>query len=114
MFRAKSWDDAVKVYEGMLGLSGGVHAVSYQQIFQGQSFWYFEQASSMVERNQWAGATCILFLIYCTFHVTRLPNSQTLADRFRFDWCHLASMGVLFLLSIGMLGESAEFIYFQF
>jgi D-alanyl-lipoteichoic acid acyltransferase DltB (MBOAT superfamily) len=114
MFRAKSWDDAVKVYEGMLGLSGGLQAVSYQQIFQGQSFWYFDQASSMVERNQWAGVTCILFLAYCTFHVTRLPNSQTLADRFQFDWRHLASMAVLFLLSIGMLGESAEFIYFQF
>ena len=114
IFRASRWEDAIKVYRGMLGLDGSGGWASFQLLFQDQPFWYFHHAASMAEKNIWATLTCLAMILYCTFHVARLPNSNTLANRFRHDRGHLLAMVLMALLSIGLLSNPREFIYFQF
>ncbi|MGI9285526.1 MAG: MBOAT family O-acyltransferase [Pseudomonadales bacterium] len=114
VFRATHWEDATKVYKGMLGLTGNGNWASFHTLFQGDAFWYFAYADSLLQKNIWATTTCLALIAYFVLHVALLPNSNTLTDRFKYDWRHLASIVLLAFTAISMLSNPSEFIYFQF
>ena len=114
IFRATQWNDVEKVYAGMLGLSGVGDWASFAKLYAGNPFWYFSYAADAAQKNVWATVTCLALIGYFIFHVTRLPNSNTLADRFQPGGrTLLATVGML-LVAISLLSSPSEFIYFQF
>lgn len=114
IFRATQWSDVVKVYSGMLGLSGIGGWVSFGKLFRGQPFWYFSYASDLAQKNIWATLTCVILIAYFIFHIARLPNSNSLAERFVPDTKHLVATIGMLLAAILLLSSPSEFIYFQF
>jgi hypothetical protein len=114
IFRAVDWQDALKVYKGMLGLSGTELWASMATFFASGPFWYFAYAQGPEQKNMVATLTCLGLLAYGLVHVSLLPNSNTLADRFSPDWRHLGAAFCLLLAAILLLSNPSEFIYFQF
>ena len=114
IFRSLHWQDAIKVYQGMLGLSGVELWASVTTLFQAQPYWYFAFVRGLEQKNVLATITCLALLVYGLVHVALFPNSNTLADRFTYSWRHLAAMLCLLLSSIMLLSNPSEFIYFQF
>lgn len=107
-FRARTWQDAVKVLKGMLGLSGIVLPdffasklvfLSRFQIRFGDLFWEIK----------------ILSLIGLLFFIVLLfKNSNQVAKKFKPNWVNAAF--AWFLISISLMGMSqvSEFLYFNF
>ncbi|MFT5482365.1 MAG: alginate O-acetyltransferase complex protein AlgI [Halieaceae bacterium] len=114
IFRATQWDDAVKVYRGLLGMSGVEPWASFTKLYQGQPFWFFSYADNLAEKNMLATITCATLIGFFIYHVARLPNSNTLADRFTTNGKYLGATVVMLLTAIMMLSNPSEFIYFQF
>jgi alginate O-acetyltransferase complex protein AlgI len=114
IFRSVQWQDAVKVYKGMLGLTGVNGWVSVPSLFDTQPFWYFSFAQGAEQKAIVASITCLLFVLYGLAHVSLLPNSNSLADRFTYSWRHLGAVLCLLFIGIMLLSNPSEFIYFQF
>jgi hypothetical protein len=94
-FRASTWDDALKVLKGMLGLSGfelGRHAL----------------AALQGDGNTWLILTAALILAL----VGR--NSVQLTESFRPDWKHCAFTALVACYALFNLSKVSEFLYFQF
>jgi D-alanyl-lipoteichoic acid acyltransferase DltB (MBOAT superfamily) len=114
IFRATQWSDALKVYQGMLGLSGIEPLISMARIYGAQTFWFFSYASAGQERTVLATLTCVVAVVLFILHVALLPNSNQLADRFQLTWRHLVATVLMLTAPITMLSNPSEFIYFQF
>jgi D-alanyl-lipoteichoic acid acyltransferase DltB (MBOAT superfamily) len=108
VFRARDFGDAVKVLQGMAGLSGWVP--------QGFAGWGAgTQAAIAAALAPIAGGWTTLAMIALFLVVAlRLKNSIELGESFRLNLVTLAA--VVFLLGAGIyrLGLRSEFLYFQF
>ena len=114
IFRSLQWQDAAKVYKGMLGMTGVEGWVSVPSLFGSQPFWYFSFLQGAELKAMAASITCLLFVLYGIAHVSLLPNSNSLTDRFTYSWHHLGAVLCLLFISIMLLSNPSEFIYFQF
>ncbi len=114
IFRALEWQDVEKIYQGMLGLSGLEVGNIVATLYQKQPFWYFSAFGAVVGKNLVALITCLGMIAYGIFHVSYLPNSNTLADRLTFTWRQILGVSCMLTISIAMLSNPSEFIYFQF
>lgn len=89
-FRARKWEDALRVLKGMFGLSGG-----------------FQISGEFPDEAVTFVAICLLLVLFAR-------NSTELADRFRPDWKRAAFISVLAAWSLLGLSRVSEFLYFQF
>lgn len=88
-FRAKSFDDAVKVFVGMTGVNG----FALPEAFAGYSF-----------------SLAAVFLLVTVFS----KNSMELAKHFRPTWGYALVAAILWVWSVLSLSRVSEFLYFQF
>ena len=88
-FRARSFDDAVKVYTGMLGLNG----------------YAFPDGMT---------GTAVLWVTLGMAVVFFTPNSMEWKERFRPNWLFTAAALILFGVSLFGFDRVSEFLYFQF
>jgi D-alanyl-lipoteichoic acid acyltransferase DltB (MBOAT superfamily) len=88
-FRARSFDDAVKVYTGMLGLNG----------------YAFPDGMT---------GTAVLWVTLGMAVVLFTPNSMEWKERFRPNWLFTAAALILFGVSLFGFDRVSEFLYFQF
>ena len=95
IFRANSWDDAIKVLSGMVGFSGTY--VSSNSIFLNIEMIYAIPA---------VVASLLIVLIF--------RNSYEQLQEIEMTYKVVALLNVLFLLSFLMLGNKQEFLYFNF
>jgi alginate O-acetyltransferase complex protein AlgI len=114
IFRSLQWEDAARVYRGMLGLGGTDHWISVPTLFDSHPFWFFNYVQGALLKSQVATLSCLLLITYGIVHVALLPNSNQLAQRFSYSWRHLGAVICLLFAAIMLLSNPSEFIYFQF
>ncbi len=89
-FRAKEWDDAIKVVKGMLGLSG------------------FGMTSTFTSSATFVAIGCIcLFVITC-------KNSNQLTEIFKPNYKALFFIVFISMLALLEMSKVSEFLYFNF
>ena len=114
-FRAKEWEDAVKVLSGMVGLSGiKVHSVLYSKLSFLENYGVEFGAYQAIRLP----ALEILWFILGFILVFLFKNSIQIIKGFKTSYKNLLIFIVtLFILAthlIYRLGESSEFLYFNF
>ena len=100
LFVAPSFADAFRVYKGMLNFASlGKNPVEWIK-----SVWHF------IIWHKSSGLRLAAGVVICWF----LPNSKTMAEKFKTNvWTMLYSAGLLFLCLIQM-NKVVQFLYFQF
>jgi D-alanyl-lipoteichoic acid acyltransferase DltB (MBOAT superfamily) len=111
-FRAKEWEDAVKVLRGMVGLSGVVLPEKYVFMFDatydiGIKFGtVFASIHGKAQTTGYIIGTIVLVLI--------TKNSIQLKDNFQTTKLNLLFSLILFFVSLSMMSRISEFLYFNF
>jgi len=96
-FRAKEWDDAIKVLNGMLGFTN-LGSFKTLLLFTG------DQIDSLF--------TILLF--FSTFILLKLKNSNQLVDKFNFQISYILLMSFCFTFALASFNKISEFLYFNF
>jgi D-alanyl-lipoteichoic acid acyltransferase DltB (MBOAT superfamily) len=109
-FRAKEWDDALKVLDGMFFGTVVIPAPLAEKLgFLTQYGVEFGNWLHALNADRWIFA----WIIATSITVFLLKNSMQLRDTFKPDMIHMVST-ILFFLSIFILYRKSEFIYFNF
>ena len=111
-FRAKEWDDAIKVLSGMAGLNGVVF--SDRALYRIESLRPFIDSHSENFGKLIFGSTPISFIIVGIFVVVYYDNVVQLSQKVKFNYKLLI---VLLTITIGTLfnmSKVSEFLYFNF
>lgn len=109
-FRAKTWDDAIKVLAGMFGLSGIKlgNSLAKFSFFQGKGIEFGKLFHDSVERNT-LPLLIILFIVLLT-----AKNSDEMLSKFQPTWkTALFTIGIATYTLLSM-NRVTEFLYFNF
>jgi hypothetical protein len=111
-FRAKEWDDAIKVLSSMISLDNVVLDIKFKDklLFLEDYGIKFAQ----VTKNLGGGSDILNFLIISFFIVLVLKNSMELKNSFKPDILRLLFTTFLFIYSIFYFNKFSEFLYFNF
>lgn len=111
-FRAKTFGDAMKVLEGMIGMNGIVLPESLGQRLRGfQDYGIrFGQCLGNIGGNE---KTIIMILIFLLISLV-YKNSNEMAGQFKPNFSHLIFICTVAVMSILYLGRYSEFLYFRF
>lgn len=110
-FRAKEWEDAVKVLKGMFAFTTIVLPEKYIDSlnFLNQYFTFGEVLKDINGENK-----TITYLILAMILVLCFKNSMQLRDNFKTNIFYLTLTICIFVISIGELSGFSEFLYFNF
>ena len=111
-FRAKEWDDAIKVLSGMVGLSGITFPISL-----GNKLIFLEKYG--VSFGAWinhinGSSDTIKWLILGFIVILAFNNSIEKLNNFKFNFYSLFLSAILFISAILSLHSKSEFLYFNF
>jgi len=111
-FRAKEWEDAIKVLKGMSGLSGIVlpNALSDKVFFLSQYGVEFGDFVKNIQGDKFTFIWIIVGFIVILF----FKNSMEIRDHFILNCKTAVFSGLLFLYAILSLNKVSEFLYFNF
>ncbi|OHB32718.1 MAG: acetyltransferase [Desulfuromonadaceae bacterium GWC2_58_13] len=111
-FRATNFEDALKVFRGMAGLSGIVLPKSLASMVPGlQEFGIsFGRVYPGIDGNSTLTIAIIVFGAIVLF----ARNSNELAERFRPNWSWALYVAALGLVGLSGVTRVSEFLYFQF
>lgn len=103
-FRAKTWDDALKLLKGLFGFNDIlIPRISHASIS-------FKGLNSAFEWN-----IDIVFMLVISFIIILvLKNSNELIKNFKPNYIYLIVISFLAFISILQLGGNSEFLYFRF
>jgi len=111
-FRAKGWDEAMKVLKGMFGLSGFIPAEAYA------NFGLMTVFKSKFGKTVLAGIAgrneTFWFLVVALLFALLLKNSNELTDGFKPTWKTFAFVVIISFYTLLNMGKVSEFLYFQF
>jgi alginate O-acetylation protein len=114
-FRAKDWDDALKVLKGMFGLSGGIvlnarleKRVGFLKEY-GVSFDKWDINLQVDGTN-----TLIYFMVFSFVLVLFCKNSAQKIQYFKLCWQNLTIAVFCFVLAILNMYKMSQFLYFNF
>ena len=110
-FRAKEWDDAIKVLSGMVGLSGiKIHTILQSKLSflssYGIEFGPYDTIHLPALEVLWFIVAFILVLIF--------KNSMQIRDSFKLSYKSLLLATFCFLFGVLSLNKVSEFLYFNF
>ena len=111
-FRAKEWDDAVKVLSGMIGISGIVLPERLAGVlgsFSSANI-YFANWAEGISGNDKTVVWILLFLLVVLF----TSNSMEKMKKFQFTYKNIIFASILFVWSVFSLTKVSEFLYFNF
>jgi len=110
-FRAKSWDDALKVLKGMF-TGNIVLSPAWQQklSFLSEYKVAFGAWLPSISNDPYT----LYWIIGGLFVTLVLKNSNQLAERFKPNWLTALYAAVLFLTAASSLSKLSEFLYFNF
>ena len=111
-FRAKEWDDAVKVLSGMVGFNKIVLAEKYNLIFSFLS--KYGIIFDNVTKNIGDGSKSLIWILIGIFFILFFKNSTKKAKEFTINNKTLFLTIIYFLSSILSLNQVSEFLYFNF
>jgi len=111
-FRAKEWEDAIKVLNGMFGFSGVV--------FSDRSLYKFESLRPFVEAHAenfgklMFGSTPISFILVGIFVVLYYDNIVQISQRVKFNYKLLFLLLAITIGTLFNMSRVSEFLYFNF
>ncbi len=111
-FRAKDFDDAIKVLKGMFGLNGVVLPFSFAEKFSFLADYgvEFNRIMENIDAN-----TSVLVIIFAVFAISVFAkNSYEFLVNFRPRRVYLFATSLLFAIAILKLNQISEFLYFNF
>ncbi len=111
-FRAKDFDDAIKVLKGMFGLNGVVLPFSLAEKFGFLADYgvEFNRIMENIDAN-----TSVLVIIFAVFAISVFAkNSYEFLINFRPKRVYLFATSLLFAIAILKLNQISEFLYFNF
>ena len=111
-FRAKEWDDAIKVLMGMMGVNGIVLAEKYNLIFSFLT--NYGITFDRVTENIGDGSKSLIWILFGIFFILFFKNSMEQWHKFKFNYKTLFLALVCFIYSILSLNKISEFLYFNF
>jgi hypothetical protein len=110
-FRARTWEDALKVLSGMFGLNGLALPDSWAPVFgflQG-SYFQFLPWKEIMRGSRDAYVFIPLALFICLF----FKNSNQMAEKFKADWKSLIWIAAGAYAVLNMV-KKVDFIYLNF
>jgi hypothetical protein len=111
-FRAREWEDAIKVIKGMLGLSGVMLPNKFSEILQ------FDDTAGVkfgdIFANFYGDSDMLVWIVLGFFLVLFFNNSNQMLYQFRMS--NKMLIFIAFNLSIGLMNisKTSEFLYFNF
>ena len=110
-FRAKEWDDAIKVLSGMFGFSGVELSSKYSEklSFLSEYGIVFGDWLPNIDGNKSGTWIIISFLI-----ILFAKNSMELKQLFKPNLWYLSFSVLVFVYTISLLSKVSEFLYFNF
>jgi hypothetical protein len=113
-FRAKDWDDALKVLKGMVGLSTIVLPERLAYVLPDILITTFNFTFKSWAENINGSMDTILILFLCFFITIFCKNSMEIKNKFHPNKYYLMFSISLTLLSLSLLNRVSEFLYFNF
>ena len=110
-FRAKEWDDAVKVLEGMFGINGVVLSDKYSEklvFLISFNISFGSWLSNIGAKNN------MIIWIFITFIILSMKNTTERIQKFNPDFKMLIFTSFLILWPLLILNKISEFLYFNF
>ncbi|MFA9374254.1 MAG: MBOAT family protein [Poseidonibacter sp.] len=111
-FRAKEWDDAIKVLSGMIGLNGIIF--SDRLLYKVQSLQSFVEANATFFGKLMFGSTPISFITIATFIVLYYDNVVQISQKVKFNYKILFLLLVIVIGTLFNMSKVSEFLYFNF
>lgn len=111
-FRARNFDDAIKVVKGMFG-AHGLGVTDYINHAFG-SFKTFRAALKYWLENIDGNIYTLVFIIICLMLSIYFRNSNDMEQRFSPTWKNACMLGLLSLYAMLNLQKASQFIYFIF
>lgn len=113
-FRAREWDDSIKIIKGMLGLSGiqlPLFLESHLSFLKG----YGVNFGAWIYRLEGFGGMKIIPAIIVALGIAFFAkNSQELAQKYKPNLVYMVGTAILFIIATLFISEKAEFLYFNF
>ena len=111
-FRAKEWEDAIKVIKGMLGLSGVMLPNKFRELLQISD--RYEIMFGDIYINFYGNSEILMWIILAFCLVLFFKNSNQLMSQFKTN--NRMTIFIAFILSIGLMNisKTSEFLYFNF
>ena len=111
-FRAREWEDAIKVLKGMVGLTGIVIAEKYKRNF----YFLYDYGISFDEVTVHIGdgSRSLGWIFVGIIFILLFKNSMEQWNRFKFNYQTLLLAFICFIYSILSLNKVSEFLYFNF
>ena len=112
VFRAKEWEDAIKVLKGMLGLNGVVISNSLLKLLPNLSDYGFLVGKHL--KNLQANDDVLRMIIVSIVVVIFFKNSNDFVNTFKMNWPTLIFISLISIISILSLTKISPFLYFNF
>jgi alginate O-acetyltransferase complex protein AlgI len=111
-FRAKKFDDAIKVVKGMFGINGlgGTEQLTHAL----RSLKRFQLALKHWLGNIDGDVQTLAFIAVCLILSIYFRNSNDMEERFSPSWKTACMLGVISLYAMLNLQKASQFIYFNF
>ena len=111
-FRAKEWDDAMKVLKGMFNIQHIVlpYQLSHKLAFLKDYGIHFGDSFSHIHANIYI----LLWLLLGYIFILRFKNSMQLLDTFKINIYHALFIVFTFFIGFFHIQRYSEFIYFNF
>ena len=111
-FRAKEWDDAIKVLKGMVGLSGIIIAEKYKKNFL--FLHEYEIDFDEVTVHIGDGSKSLGWIIFGIVFILFFKNSMEKAKEFKVNYKTFFLAFICFSYGVLSLSKVSEFLYFNF
>jgi D-alanyl-lipoteichoic acid acyltransferase DltB (MBOAT superfamily) len=112
-FRAKEWNDAIKVLESMFSFRNIIMPIGLEnKLFFLKDIGIRFEASYLSAIN--GNSRTALFILFGLFIVLTFKNSTQLIDNFKFNYRTILLSGIAFIYGILSLNKVSEFLYFNF
>lgn len=111
-FRAKEWDDAIKVLKGMFGFSGIVLKEKFSEKLSFLTQYGVEFAE--VTKNIGDGSKSLNWILLAFLMVLLFKNSMEFRNTFHPNYKTLSIAILCFIVSVLSLNKVSEFLYFNF
>ncbi len=111
-FRAKGWDEAIKVFKGMFGLNGFIPVEVYEN-FSLLNIFRSKFGKTMLAGIDGRNSTFWMMLLALLFALL-LKNSNELTKEFKPSWRTFAFVIIISFYTLLNMGKVSEFLYFQF
>jgi hypothetical protein len=111
-FRAKEWEDAIKVLGGMGGLSGVVVSTKFFHIFHFLA--NYGIVFDRVTKHIGDGSKSLVWILFGIFFILYFKNTMDNSKVFTINNKTLFLTIIYFLSSVLSLNQVSEFLYFNF